>query len=1032
MRVTEIAVRRPITTAMAAMIAVLLGSIAFLRIPIDLMPDVTLPIVTIRTDYKNVSPIDIETLLTEPIERQITRVAGVEEVISVSSEGRSQVRAYFTWGTNLDEAVNDVRSRLDRIRNNLPEAADPPVIFKYDVTAHPIIYLAVAGKMGPVELRHFAEETIQYRLERIDGVASADVRGGLVREIRVEPLADKIKSFDLSTEDLVRALVAENQNLPAGNVYQGNYRVVVRTLGEFQNLDQIRGTVIARRNGRAIYLRDIASVEDSFQEIDHVIRINGREGVLMTVVKRPGGNTVEVAERVKKELERINEDYRDRGISAWPVIDTSQYVRKSINQVGRVAMYGGILAILILLLFLRNVRSTLVISTAIPISVIATFALIYFQGFTLNIMSFGGLALGIGLLVDNSIVVLENIFRHREAGADRQKAALVGTRQVASAIIAATLTTLVVFLPIIFIPGTAGVMFKQLAWVVFFALSASLVVALTVIPVLSSRYLRIRRERPVGSLSRLNAAAERFFQAMDQGYQSLLSWALRHRTVAVLGAASIFTASLYLYPMVGQEFMPSTDEGELRIRARMEEGTRIEVMDKAFTRLEEIVRSNVPEARNILTRFGNYRRSRNTPHRGDIRVKLAPLSERNRSNEEIAQSLRRRIRRVPGLKARARASGQLWVIRRSGLTDDDRLRVNVLGYDLDQSRQIARRVKEIIETIPGVTDARIYQDEGTPEATIQIDREKAASMGISVSDIAEVVRTSLGGNPATLYREKGDEFNVLVRLRQSDRQDMSSILSLPVKTPLGRAIPIGSLVSLRNRRGPVQIARLNQQRVNTVAGDTYGRDMEGIVTDAREKLKEISLPPGYSIQFGGDYEEKQKAFRELKWGLVLALILVYMVMAALFESFVDPLIILFSVPFAVVGVLLVLVLTGTTLNVNSFIGITMMVGIVVNNAIVLVDYINLKVREEGLLVREAVVHGGRTRLRPILMTTLTTVLAMLPMGLGLGEGGEVQAPLARVVIAGLTTSTLITLVLIPVLYATVKGWRGGRDAAVGV
>ena len=1020
MRVTEIAVRRPITTAMVALIVVLLGGIGFLRVPIDLVPDVTLPIVTIRTDYKNVSPADIETLLTEPIERAITRVSGVENITAVSSEGRSLIRAFFSWGTNLDEAVSDVRSRIDRIRDSLPQDADSPVIFKFDVNAHPIIYLGVSGKMEPVELRRFAEDTIQYRLERIDGVASADLRGGLEREIHVDLFADKIKALDLSTEDVVRALRAENQNFPAGNVYQGNYRVVVRTLGEFQNLDQIRETLIARRNGRAIYLRDLASVEDSFQEIDHVIRINGRLGILMAIVKRPGENTVEVADQVKKELERINEDYKDKGIFASPLIDTSRYIRKSISQVGKVAAYGGILAIVILLIFLRNIRSTLVIATAIPISVIATFALIYFEGFTLNIMSFGGLALGIGLLVDNAIVVLENIFRHREAGADRQKAALVGTRQVSSAITAATLTTLVVFLPIIFIPGTAGVMFKQLALVVFFALATSLLVALTVIPVLSSKYLRISSERPKGVLSRLNSVAEHFFQAMDRGYQSLINWALGHRALVILTAALIFIASLYLYPMVGQEFMPNTDEGEVRIYAKMAEGTRIEVMDKAFTRLEAIVGNNVSEIQNTFTRFGNYRFSRNTPHRGDIRMKLVPISERNRSTQEIAQSLRRQVRNIPGLTARTRASGQIWIIRRVGLSDDDRLQINILGHDLERSKQIARRVKAVIETIPGVTDARISQDEGTPEAVLKIDRRKAANLGISISEIAQLVGTSLRGTKATLYREKGDEVDVVVRLRRSDREEISSIFSLPVKTPSGKTIPIGSVVSLRERRGPVEINRLDQERVITVAGDTYGRDMESIVADAREKLKEIPLPPDFNIQIGGDYVEKQRAFKELKWGLMLALILVYMVMAAQFESFIDPLIIMFSVPFGAVGVLLVLVLTGTTLNVNSFIGITMLVGIVVNNAIVLVDYVNLKVREDGLSVREAVIHGGRTRLRPILMTTFTTVLAMAPMALGLGEGGEVQAPLARVVIGGLTISTLISLVLIPVLYATVK------------
>jgi HAE1 family hydrophobic/amphiphilic exporter-1 len=1019
---TEAAVRRPVTTAVAAFIVLLLGGVALQRIPIDLMPDITLPVVTITTDYRNVSPVDIETLITEPIERAVARVSGVEEITSESTEGRSRVRAYFAWGTNLDEAVNDVRSRIDRLRDDLPLDSLPPVIAKYDVNASPIMLLGVSGNMNPIELRHFTEETLQYRLERIEGVAAANVRGGRVRQIHVNLQPDKIKALDLAPEEVVRSLVAENQNLPAGNVYQGNYRVVVRTLGEFQDLEEIQNALIARRNGRAIYVRDVATVEDSYEEIDHIIRINGHPGVMVSVIKRPGANTVQVADRVREEVQVINSDYKSQGILMGVLTDTSDYIKKSMGQVKNAAVYGAILVVVVLLVFLRSGRSTLIISTAIPISVVATFALIYFKGFTLNIMSFGGLALGIGMLVDNAIVVLENIFRHREAGAEQKTASLVGTREVGQAVTASTLTTIVVFLPVVFIPGTVGVMFQQLAWVVFFSLVVSLIVSLTVIPVLCAKYLHVNRERSRGYLGRLSAAIEGPLQWLDSTYESSLRWALRHRALVILAAAGVFTSSLYIYPLIGQEFMPRTDEGEVRVRADMEEGTRIEVMNSGFTRLEEIIRNNVPEGETLLTRFGNYSSGRNRPHRGDITIKLVPLGERARSTEQIAQDLRGELRGIAGMRARARPSGEAWALRRVGLTGDDRLEVNILGRDPEQAQQIARQVKDILEETPGITDARVSRDLGTPEAVLRVDRQKAADLGISVATIARVIRISLGGQRATLYREEGEEYEVLVRLPEADRQNMSSILDLDVKTPAGKNIPISILASLQERKGPVEIERLNQERVISIGGDTVGRDMESIVTDIKEKLKTLSLPPGYTIDFGGDYDEKVKAFRELKWGLILSLILVYMVMAAQFESFKDPLIILCSVPLAWVGIGGVLYLTDTTLNMNSYIGIVMLVGIVVNNAIILVDYMNLKIRE-GMSVHDAVVLGGRTRLRPILMTTLTTVLALIPMALGLGEGGEVQAPLARVVFGGLTSSTLITLILIPVVYATVKEWE---------
>jgi HAE1 family hydrophobic/amphiphilic exporter-1 len=1004
---------------MAVAIVLILGVVSFLRIPIDLMPEVTFPTVTINTRYENVGPQEIETLVTEPIEKAVSSVAGVEEVNSVSVEDRSQIRVSFGWGTDLDEAVSDLRAKIDRIRDDLPRDSETPVIAKFDANASPIMFIGISGDMDSVSLRRFVEDQIQYRLERLRGVAAADIRGGLEREIHVDLFLDKVRALNISPAAVIRALRAENVNLPAGHIDRAHLEVTVRTLGEFTNLDQIRNTVLTSRGGTPIYVRDVAEVKDSYKEIDHVVKLNGRNAVVISLRRQPLANTVAVVERVKKEIHSINQDYHNVSVKAMR--DTARYIRDAIYNVRRAALWGAMLAVLILLFFLRNVRSTLIIGTAVPVSVIATFSIMYFQGFSVNIMSFGGLALGIGLLVDNSIVVLENIFRHKEQGAERKEAVLKGTWEVAGAITASTLTTLVVFLPLLFVPGSAGILFEQLAWVVFFSLATSLIVALTLVPVMTYQLLgTVRGSSRGGFLKGFFDLGERFLLFLDEHYQAFLSWALGHRTIVLVSVFSLLALSFTLFPLVGQEFMPKADEGSVTIYANMEEGARIEEMDVASSQLESLVRKKVPEVENIFSHFGQFGFRARGKNQGHVHIWLGPRKTRERSDKEIARSLRREVRSVPGLLSRVRTRSGLYIFRRLGLAENDNMEVHVRGHDLKRAQLIASQIKGEMEQIEGLAGVRINRQGGQPEMALHIDREKAANLGIPVATIAQAMQTSLGGTRATLYREGGDEFDVIVRMAEQDRRSFDGLSDLVVSTASGRAVPVKSLVRLEERRGPMEIHRMNQERVVSITGEVSDRDMDEVALELGAILRRLDLPPGFSLAVGGDYQEQQEAFRELRWGLILALLLVYMVMAALFEKFLDPLVIMFSGPFAIIGILLMLILTGTTLNVNSFIGIIMLTGIVVNNAIVLVDYINLKIREEGLSIREAVVHGGRTRLRPILMTSLTTMLAMIPLALGLGDGGEVQAPMARVVIGGLATSTLITLVLIPVLYTTVK------------
>jgi len=1019
MSLTALSVRRPVTTYMAVLIVLILGVISFLRIPIDLMPEVTFPRVTVSTTYENVGPLEIETLITEPIEKAVSSVSGVEDVTSVSVEGRSQVRVGFGWATDLDEAVSDLREKIDRIRNDLPRDAETPIVSKFDVNAAPIVFIGISGDMDPISLRHVVENQIQYRLERLAGVAAAEIRGGLEREIHVNLNLDKMKALQLSPADVIRALRAENINLPAGNVDRAHLEVTVRTLGEFTNLDQVRMTVVTSRGGVPVHLEDVASIEDSFKEIDHSVRINGKGAVIISLLRQPLANTVEVVSRAKEEIRKIDRDHPN--LSVQILRDNARYIQDAIGNVRTAALWGGALAVLILLFFLRNIRSTLIIATAIPVSVIATFTIMYFQGFSVNIMSFGGLALGIGLLVDNSIVVLENIFRHREQGAGVKDAVLRGTWEVAGAITASTLTTLVVFLPLLFVPGSAGIIFKQLAWVVFFSLATSLVVALTLVPVMAHQLLgRVRKTTGRGLPGRFFTLGERSLEFIDGRYQGLLSWSLNHKVVVLVSVIVLLGAGLSLVPSIGQEFMPRVDEGAVTVYTEMEEGTRIEEMDVASRALEAIVREKVPELENVFAHFGRFGGGARSKNQGHVHVWLGPKHTRQRSDEEIAEVLRGEVGSVAGVRTRVRTRSGLFIFRRLGLAEDDNLEVNIRGHDLEQSRILAEEIKDAMERVPGIVGVRIDRQGGQPEMGLHIDRQKAANLGISVASLSEAVQTSLGGTRATLYRDRGNEFDIVVRLAKQDRRSLEGLEDLVISTPSGRGVPLRSLVRQEERRGPMEINRENQERTAGVTGEVSGRDLGAVVRELEAIVGRLELPPGFSLEVGGDYEEQQEAFQELRWGLILALLLVYMVMAALFERFLDPLVIMFSIPFAAIGVVLMLVLSGTTLNVNSFIGIIMLTGIVVNNAIVLVDYVNLKIREEGLPVREAIVVGGRTRLRPILMTTLTTMLAMVPMAIGLGEGGEVQAPLARVVIGGLATSSLITLVLIPVLFCMVK------------
>jgi HAE1 family hydrophobic/amphiphilic exporter-1 len=998
---------RPVTFLMLYIAIVAIGVVSVASLKIDMYPDIDFPTVTIVTTYEGVSPEDVETLITKPIEESVAAVEDVDEVTSASREGLSMVQVQFKWGKDMDIASLDIREAVDFVKPFLPEDSDDPFVFKFSTESMPILFLGVGGDYTEDELRTLAEDQVEPRIERIRGVAAVYTQGGRTREIHVYADDEKLKAYGLTLDQLVHALRMENVRVPGGRVEQGRSDFLVRTSGEFESVAEINNVVVTRYQGSPVYLKDVALVEDAFEDLVEKIRLGGGAGMMVMVQKQSTANTVEVANRVKDELPEIE---RLLNVKFDVVMDSARYIEQSIGNLRTVALQGAVLAVIVLILFLRNIPSTLIIAASIPVSVIATFIVMRFANVTLNMISMGGLALGIGMLVDSSIVVLENIYRQRERGLTRKEAAVYGAGEVANAITASVLTTVAVFLPVVFVPGIAGILFRDMAITVVFALLCSLFVALSLIPLLASKLLSVRRrvrsERPTGKLG--------------GGYDTILRWALRHRIWTLVIAVVVLLFSLSLVRYVGVEFTPAMDPGEFQVTVELPVGTRIDVTEDAVARLESSVKENVPEIETMFARvgqgtgFGAFFGPTGS-HMGRLWFRVVPLDQRDRSDEEIRLALREPLLKIPGAMAyfEADAFAQM-------MFGGARLAVEIYGHDLDAARKLGREIKDLLESIPGTTDIRVSRQEGKPESRISIDREKAAHYGLSVNAVAHAIQTAVMGDVAGQYREGGKEYNIRVRLPEERRKSLEDVMDVLIESPSGTSVPLAAVADLEVLGGPVEIERKGQQRLLTVTGNITGeRDLGSIVSELRDRIADIEVPPDFIAQIAGEAEEVAESFRWLALALLGAVFLVYMVMASQFESLRHPFIIMFSLPLSFIGVAWMLFLTGTTLSINSLIGVIVLAGIVVNNAIILVDYTNL-LRARGMEIDEAVMTAARTRRRPILMTAFTTMLAMTPMALGLGEGSELNSPMARSVIGGLATSTFLTLIIIPVVYTLLE------------
>ncbi|NLO89889.1 MAG: efflux RND transporter permease subunit [Clostridia bacterium] len=1040
MKLTEFSIKRPVTMVMIICIILVLGFISLVNLKIDLFPEMNLPVALVIVQYSGTGPEEMETLVTRPLEEALSTVHNIKSVISFSQQGSSVVVLQFNWGTDMDFTMLEIREKVDLVEGMLPAGCEDPLIFKMDPSMMPVYTIAMSGDVGQEQLRQLAEDEVKNRLERIEGVASVSIYGGLEREIKVKIRPEVLQAHGLTLSQIIQTLGSENFDITGGRAYQGEKEYLVRVLGQFAGVEEIGDVRIFTQSGGSIRLGDIAEIEDGHKDVNSYSLINDKPSVALFVSKQSDANIVEVARGIREALKEL-EGRLPAGVELLTVVDQAEFIEKSIYNVLENLIVGSILAILILFLFLRSVQSTLIISLSIPISLITTFVLVYFRGLTLNMMTLGGLALGVGMMVDNSIVILENIFRHRQQGELPLEAALKGSNEMALAITASTLTTIAVFFPIVFVEGLASQIFAPLALTVSFSLLASLAVALTLIPMLSSRVFPMAAanyDHDAHSQSRLKRIFYvwgTWLEALNEKYLLLLKWAITHGKTVVLITVAALVISIALIPLIGVEFIPQMDEGLLSIDIEMPQGTRLEHTEEVVEEVKGVIEKQ-PEVETVFVTVGSQMGQSTAFMSGEgqseyahIDVQLVDKGKRKRSTNDVVEALRKEIQNIPGAEFEVSASNSL--MYGGGSSFSTPISVEIKGQEIETLEKIAQDVSEIVASVPGTREVQVSMEDSKPQVQVVVDRSKASFYGLSVSQITNAVRGSIEGQIATRYRTGSDEIDVRVLLETTKDLSLQELEVLELMTPTGVQVPLREVADIKIAKGPNVIERQDQTRTVSVTSKLHDRDLGRVMEDIQSKLDNYALPSGYTIDYGGESKEMAEAFGDLSYALILAIVLVYMILAGQFESFIYPFVIMFSIPVSIVGVVLGLLLTGRTFNIPAFIGVIMLAGIVVNNAIVFVDYIN-QLRRKGLDRDEAILMAGPHRLRPILMTTLTTVLGMLPLAFGFGEGAEVRAPMATVLIGGLTTSTLLTLVFVPVMYVLLEDMLSKMKKKLGL
>ncbi len=1062
MKIVSFSIHRPVTVTMFMTAAVVFGMVAFNRLPINLLPYISYPTLTIRTEYPGAAPGEVENLISKPIEEAVGVVSGVVRTSSISRPGLSDVIIEFEWGTNMDFASLDVREKLDVV--NLPQGAEVPILLRFDPSLDPIMRVALAGEEDLIALRLLAEERIKQDLESLDGVASVQVSGGLEEEIQIFIHEGKLAQLGIPITQVAQRLEQENINLTGGTLKDGEAEFLVRTLNEFRNVDEINDIVVGLRNQAPVLLKDVAEVRKGHKERKVITHLNGRESVEIAVYKEADKNTVAVAKTVKDKLNAIMSEFQRFHVPIEMTIvnDQSVFIQNSVDEVRNAALYGGLLAILILYLFLRSFKSTLIIGLAIPISVVVTFFFMYATSVSLNIMSLGGLALGVGMLVDNAIVVLESIDRYVQQKLAPEEAAEKGATEVGKAVIASTLTTICVFVPIIFVEGIAGQLFNDQALTVTFSLAASLLVALTLIPMLAARKFpggaargeaaapaanaeggvarglqQVFVEAPARFLAAVTGVGSRiggflgrpfraFLDFFDRSlkrliefYPEFLDSVLQRRGRFLLGTLALFVACLIGLNWVGNELIPEMSQGEFFVDVQLPIGTPVEQTDRVVNQIAALARP-IPGVASVYTVAGTssqmgFSATEQRENLGQVHIQLQRGMVGD-AERRVMDRLRGELQDIPGIEYK--------FSRPTLFSFKTPIEVEVRGYNLKELERVTLELAQQMRDIRGLTDVKASTEGGNPEVQIVFNRRRVAQLGLDIATIGNIIRSKVQGEVATEFNRMDRKIDIRVRNREEDRRNVDDLRRLTVNPGGAVPIPLASVADIRVERGPSEIRRVDQERMALVTANLKGRDLGSVTRDIQKVIDGLQLPPDFRVTIGGQQREMATSFDSMKLAIALAIFLVYLVMASQFESLVQPFIIMFTIPFALIGVVITLLVTGTPISVVVLIGVIMLAGIVVNNAIVLIDYIN-QLRQRGMEKREAIKQAGQVRLRPILMTTLTTVLGLLPMALGLGEGAEVRTPMAITVIGGLLMGTLLTLVVIPTVYDIVVRERRG-------
>lgn len=1008
-------IKRPVTTVMVLLIVIMAGIIALTTLKLDLMPSVDIPIAGVMTTYVGAGPEEIENLVTKPLEESLGTVPNVDTISSISSNDSSIVIIQLEDGTDLDMAAIDIREKVDLVKDSLPDDANAPIVIKMDISNMSAIQIGVTSNtMDLTELNTFLDENIVSQFERIEGVASVSLAGGVENEIEIIVEPDKMEGYGITTSQLSQVLAAENSNYPSGRVSQGNNKLQIRSLGEFKSIDEIRNLPITTNTGAVIHISDVATVNEVQKDISTYSLINGRPSIMLNIQKQSNANTVDISDKVNAEITKIQRKYNN--LNVIMLTDTADYIKMSINNIIQTAFQAAILAVLVLLLFLKDGRTSLIIGVSIPTSILATFALMYLNNMTMNMISMGGITIGIGMLVDNSVVVLENIFKKWESGLSAKEASEQGANEVSMAVMASTLTTVAVFFPLMFVSGTVGQLFRDLSLTIIFSLASSLVVSLTFVPMACSRILKIKEPKQT-LFSKILDTWSRGLEAIDRAYRVILKLVLRNKKKVILIVFVIFIATLSLVPIIGMDFMPAMDEGSATISIQLPKGSIIEETQKIT---EEVLNriDGIEETQMTYMSIGGGMMSSGTDS-SSISINLVNKKDRKRTTNEIVEDIRNRVKDVAGADITVSASSSAM-----GSMGGSSISLQFNGDDMDTLRAIGDEMVEIISKIDGTRDVTSSSEDTVPEVNVVINRSKASTYGINTATIASTLNTAITGSVATSYKVNGTEIDVRIRQNKDKTKYINDIKNITISTPTGAVVPISEVADITLKDSALAIDRINQQRYITVNATIVGRDINSVKTDLQPILNEYNFPEGYSYEFTGILETMEESYSNLILVLIVAVLLVYMIMASQFESLIYPFIVMFSIPLAITGGIFGLFITGNTLSVTAMMGFIMLVGMVVNNAIVLIDCTNqLLNNNEDMTCNEALIEAGPNRLRPILMTTLTTIIGLIPMALATSEGTEMQRPLAISVIFGLAISTLVTLIFIPVLYSTVDRIR---------